>query len=110
MSSNGAVFRVVKDKNYTCINNQIFQETNMSWGAKGLFCQMLSLPENWNFSVSGLCALSKESIYTVKRLLRELSDFGYLQVIKHKPDETNNGRYSYEYIIYESPIKTRWQI
>ena len=102
---NGTKFLVHKNSNYTCINNTVFKEQKMTWAAKGLLCCMLSLPENWDYSIRGLCALSMESRATVQRLLNELQTFGYVKIKKLYPNETNTGRISYEYHIYETPNK-----
>ena len=102
--ANGSVFRVFKNSNYTCINNSIFKETDMSWAAKGLLCCMLSLPENWDYSIRGLCAIGKESRATIHRLLSELQKFGYLEIKKIYPDKSDTGRIKYEYYVYECPM------
>ncbi len=102
---NGTKFLVHKNTNYTCINNTIFKEKKISWAAKGLLCCMLSLPENWNYSIKGLCGLSRESSKTVQRLLKELQKFGYVEIKKIYPKSTTNGRITYEYHIYEIPYK-----
>lgn len=106
--NNGSVIRVKKDKNYTVMCNQHLHVTNMSLKAKGLLSLILALPDNWDYSISGLASLCKESIGTIRNTLDELKELGYIEVIKHNPSEINGGRYSYEYIIYEkskSPMK-----
>ena len=80
---------------------------NMSVQAKGLLSIMLSLPEDWDYSIKGLCAISGESEYSVKMMLKELKDKGYLVVRRLSPDETSNGRIGWEYSVYEQPQKTR---
>ena len=55
-----AVFRVNRNKNYTHMANYHFREKEMSLKAKGLLSLMLSLPEEWDYSVRGLAALSKD--------------------------------------------------
>ena len=96
-----SVIRVEKTKNYTVMSNQHFHVTNMSLKAKGLLSLILSLPDNWEYSISGLSSICKESTGTIKTTLNELKDLGYLDVIKHSPSSDNGGRYTYEYIIYE---------
>lgn len=66
------------DKNFTTVSNQIFKDTRLSFKAKGLFCQILSLPENWQFTVNGLCALADDGRDGVKHGLEELKKYGYL--------------------------------
>ena len=97
-------FRVEKTKNYTVMSNTHLRD-NMSVQAKGLLSIMLSLPEDWDYSIKGLCAISGESEYSVKMMLKELKDKGYLVVRRLSPDETSNGRIGWEYSVYEHPQK-----
>lgn len=83
------------------MSNQHFHVTNMSLKAKGLLSLILSLPDEWDYSISGLCSICKESTTAVRAALDELKQLGYLDVIKHMPDNENGGRYSYEYIVHE---------
>ena len=55
-----AVIRVEKQKNYTVMSNYHLQDGNLSLKAKGLLSMMLSLPEDWIYSVEGLVSLCKE--------------------------------------------------
>ena len=96
-----SVIRVEKTKNYTVMSNQHFHVLNMSLKAKGLLSLILSLPETWEYSISGLSSICKESYGTIRSVLEELKELGYLKVIKHSPSVENGGRYTYEYIIYE---------
>lgn len=92
---------VQKTKDYTIMSNYHFKERKMSLKAKGLLSLMLSLPENWDYSIAGLVAICKENETSIKTALDELKEFGYLEVIKKMPNETNTGRIEYEYIVYE---------
>lgn len=96
-----SVIRVHKTANYTVMSNNHFKEKQMSLKAKGLLSLMLSLPDDWNYSVSGLVTLSKDGKDSVMSALAELEKFGYL-----KRDRTINdkGQFSgIEYNIYELP-------
>lgn len=104
-----AVFRVEKNKNYTIMSNYHFKETNMSLKAKGLLSLMLSLPDNWDYSIAGLVAICKENETSIKSALDELKQFGYLEVIKKMPNETKTGRIEYEYIVYEQKQENKKQ-
>ena len=55
-----AVFKVKKTKNFTIMSNHHLQNRNLSLKAKGLLSYMLSLPEDWDYSLPGLLANSKE--------------------------------------------------
>ena len=93
--------RVHKTKNFTVMSNYHFKEKEMSLKAKGLLSLMLSLPDDWNYSISGLIRLSKDGKDSVMSALAELEKFGYLtrERIKNK-----TGQFSgVEYNIFESP-------
>ncbi len=95
------VIRVNKTKNYTVLSNYHFKEKDMSLKAKGLLSLMLSLPDDWNYSISGLVKLSKDGKDSVMSALSELEKFGYL----HRSRVTNDkGQFSgVEYNIFEQP-------
>lgn len=109
-----SVIRVEKTSNYTVMSNQHFHVLNMSLKAKGLLSLILSLPDNWNYSIAGLCSICKESYGTIRNTLEELKELGYLKVNKQYPCEENGGRITYEYIIYEQSqtpekLKFNWK-
>ena len=95
------VIKVNKTKNYTVMSNYHLKEKEMSLKAKGLLSLMLSLPDNWDYSIAGLVAICKENETAIKSTLEELKEFGYLKVIKKLPNETKSGRIEYEYLVYE---------
>lgn len=96
-----SVFRISKTKNFTVMSNYHFKEKNMSLKAKGLLSLMLSLPDTWDYSVSGLVKLSKDGKDSVMTALAELEKFGYLtreQLVNEK------GQFSgVQYNIFEEP-------
>ena len=87
------------------MSNAHFKEKEMSLKAKGLLSLMLSLPDTWDYSIAGLCAICKENQSAIKSTLSELKHFGYLVVTKKMPNETESGRIEYTYNIYEKPQK-----
>lgn len=93
--------RVHKNGNFTVMSNFHFKEKKMSLKAKGLLSLMLSLPDTWNYSVSGLVTLSKDGKDSVMSALAELEKFGYLT---RERLVNNKGQFSgIEYNIYEQP-------
>ena len=98
-----AVIRINKTTNYTVMSNTHFKERKMSLKAKGLLSMMLSLPPDWDYSISGLTAICKENEGAIKSTLSELKAFGYLVITKKLPNETETGRIEYTYDIYELP-------
>lgn len=97
-----AVIRVNKTSNYTVMSNYHFKD-KMSLKAKGLLSLMLSLPDNWDYSINGLVAICTESETAIKSTLQELKRLGYLEIIKIMPDKSKSGRIEYIYDIYETP-------
>ncbi len=96
-----SIVRVHKTANFTVMSNYHFKERKMSLKAKGLLSLMLSLPDDWNYSVSGLVTLSKDGKDGVMSALGELEDFGYLLRVR---TTDKRGRFSgIEYNIYEHP-------
>lgn len=111
---NSVQFRVDKTSNYTVMSNQHFHVTNMSLQAKGLLSLILSLPNDWDYSINGLVSICMESRYSVKKILTELQNLGYLKINKKYPNQTDSGRIEYEYIIYENSntpekLEFKWQ-
>lgn len=98
-----SVIRVEKTKNYTVMSNYHLKEKKMSLKAKGLLSLMLSLPDDWNYSIAGLVAICKENETAIKSTLKELQEFGYVIVEKIMPDKTESGRIEYVYNIFEKP-------
>mgnify|MGYP003305517553 CR=1 FL=1 len=98
-----AVIRVNKNKDYTVMSNNHFRNKDMSLKAKGLLSLMLSLPDDWDYSINGLVSICKEQESAIKATLSELKELGYLIIRKQMPNETDTGRFEYIYDIYEYP-------
>jgi DnaD/phage-associated family protein len=97
-----AVIRVEKTKNYTVMSNYHLRDKNLSLKAKGLLSFMLSLPEEWDYSVKGLVSCLKEGRDGVQAALMELEQCGYL---KRERARTAEGRLSGAiYTVYEQPM------
>lgn len=96
-----SLFRVHKTKDFTIMSNTHFKERGMSLKAKGLLSLMLSLPDDWNYNIKGLCALSKDGKDSVMSALAELEQFGYLSRTR---EIDSKGRFSgIRYDIFETP-------
>lgn len=95
------VLRKNKKNNYTVIDNHVFMNKELSLKAKGLLCQMLSLPDNWNYSLEGLVTLSSDGISSVRAALKELENHMYFKRRRLYEDGKLSG---VEYIISETPM------
>ena len=98
-----SVIRVHKNKNFTVMSNVHLRDKELSLKAKGLLSIMLSLPDDWSYSISGLCTICKESETAVKSALDELKARKYVVVNREEPSKENGGRIKYNYDVYEEP-------
>ena len=74
-----SVFRVEKNKGYMVMSNHHLRNHTLSLKAKGLLSQMLSLPEDWDYTLQGLAQINKESIDAIREAVRELERAGYIE-------------------------------
>ena len=96
-----SVFRVEKNKGYTVMSNHHLCNHALTLKAKGLLSQMLSLPENWDYTLQGLAQINKESIDAIREAVRELERAGYIKRSRER-DERGCLRGTV-YTIYEQP-------
>ena len=61
-----AVFRVERNRGYTVMSNHHLRNKELSLKAKGLLSQMLSLPEDWDYTLAGLALINKEKIDAIR--------------------------------------------
>lgn len=67
-----------KTKGFFTLYRDSAQDDRLSLEARGLFALMMSLPENWEYSVSGLAVKAGCGKDRIRRILGELQDVGYL--------------------------------
>ena len=96
-----SVFRVEKTKGYTVMSNHHLRNHALSLKAKGLLSQMLSLPDDWDYTLQGLAQINKESIDAIREAVRELERAGYIERSRER-DERGCLRGTV-YTIYEQP-------
>ena len=84
------------------MSNHHLRNTELSLKAKGLLSQILSLPEDWDYTLTGLCHINRESKDAIRTAINELERFGY---ITRRQTTGEGGKFSgNEYVIYESPV------
>ena len=96
-----AVFRVEKNKGYTVMSNHHLRNKELSLKAKGLLSQMLSLPEDWDYTLSGLSYINRESIDAIRTAVWELEKAGY--ITRRQGRDEKGKMTAIEYTIYEQP-------
>jgi len=85
------------------MSNQHFKNKNLSLKAKGLLSLMLSLPEDWDYTIRGLASICKDGVDSVSSALNELEAEGSLIRERIRREDGSLGRM--EYIIHEQPIR-----
>lgn len=95
------VFRVERTKNFTVMSNHHLRDKTISLKAKGLLSQMLSLPNDWDYTLRGLAAINKESIDAVRTAVHELEAAGY--VVRSRIRDERGQLRGCDYFVYEYP-------
>lgn len=96
-----AKFRVEKNKDFTIMSNHHLRNKDLSLKAKGLLSQMLSLPEDWDYTLRGLVAINKEKLEAIRTAVLELEQQGY--ITRQQKREPGGRLSNIEYTIYERP-------
>ena len=96
-----AVFRVERNKGYTVMSNHHLRNKELTLKAKGLLSQMLSLPEDWDYTLAGLSQINREKIDAIREAIKELERAGYI-VRSRERDEKGRLRGA-DYVIFEQP-------
>lgn len=94
-----AVFRIEKTRDFTVMSNHHLRNKNLSLRAKGLLSVMLSLPEEWDYTLKGLAHISKEGVDAIRSAIKELEKFGYIE--RHRK-RNKKGRLKHLSISYTS--------
>lgn len=98
-----AVFRVERTHNYTVMSNHHLRDKSLSLKAKGLLSQMLSLPEDWDYTLAGLAKINAEGRDAIRAAVQELERAGYIR--RSRVRDGKGCLRGTEYVIYERPQK-----
>lgn len=97
-----AVFRVERTQNYTVMSNYHLRDKTISFKAKGLLSLMLSLPEDWDYTLVGLTRISLEGKDAIRAAVVELEKAGY--VTRSRVRNEKGHLQGTEYVIRERPV------
>jgi hypothetical protein len=93
-------FKRRKKASYTTINNTIIKDKRVSLKAKGLFVTVMSLPDDWDFSIDGMAKVLKEGRDAIRSCIMELEQNGYVTRVEFR---TTYGTFDCEYTFEETP-------
>ena len=96
-----AVFRVERTRDYTVMSNHHLRNKSLTLKAKGLLSQMLSLPEDWDYTLKGLAAINRESVDAIRTAVLELEQAGY--IVRARVRDERGCLRGCDYIVYERP-------
>ena len=96
-----SVFRVERNRNYTVMSNYHLRDRRLSLKAKGLLSQMLSLPEDWDYTLGGMAQINREKIDAIRAAVRELEAAGY--IVRSRERDAKGRLRGADYVIYEQP-------
>lgn len=95
-----SIIRVRKDARYFSASNEPFNDTRLSWEARGLMGYLLSKPDGWEVRMADLDKNGPAGSRKLKRMLAELRKCGYMNRIRIKlPD----GTFTWTTEVFESP-------
>lgn len=92
------IIRVKKNTNYTIVSNSVLTTKELSLKAKGLYAYMISLPDDWDFSMAGLEVCLKEGRDAIRSTLKELCEFG---IAVHDKKRAEDGTFTSEITIFQ---------
>lgn len=99
-----AVIRVEKSENYTVMSNYHLDDQRLTLKAVGLLSKILRLPDDWDYTVSGLSRICREGRDAIRTALEELEEAGY---IERRQTHDGGGQFGgNEYVVHETPL---WQ-
>lgn len=98
-----AILRNASKGKYTVLNNGIFRDENLSAKSLGILAKMLSLPDNWEFSETGLCSIfKKDGRSSIRSGLKELEENGYL--VRSRVRDESGKLTSAEWTVSDKPM------
>lgn len=99
------VHREEHNEGFTQVSNAVLRNVNLSWEARGFLCYLLSLPDDWSFSIKGLVKQTGATEHTIKRLVKELQIEGYVVLTRHTNERGKVTKWTWD--IYETGKKVQ---
>jgi predicted transcriptional regulator len=100
-ADNATLYKVQKDCHFTAVSNKLLRSKKLNPKQKGLLLKVMTLPNTWRFSVSGIVAICKEGVSAVKARISELIKIGFLVRTQLRSNETKSRHFEYIYEFFE---------
>ena len=101
---NAVLNRVKKVGNFTMISSKLLRNKEIPNKLLGFLLKVLSLPDYWHFSMSGLKAICKEGKTAVHNAVNKLIDMGYLVRTQLLSNESIHNCFEYVYSFFDVPV------
>ncbi len=99
-----AIFRVEKTRDFTVMSNHHLKNNKLTLKSKGLLSLILSLPEDWDYTLKGLSHICREGVDAIRAAIKELEAEGYIE--RHRLRNIKGQLTEIEYVIHEAPVKS----
>ena len=76
-----SIIRVEKDNNYFAASNEPFNDTSLTWEARGMMGYLLSKPNGWQVRFNDLINKGPAGKYKVRSILKELEQHEFAHQI-----------------------------
>lgn len=96
-----AVFRIAKMSDFTTMSNHHLRNRNLSLKAVGIMSKILSLPDDWDYTLKGLAKLGTDGIDSVRSAIKELEEAGY--IVRRQLRDPRGRLSRNEYLVFEVP-------
>lgn len=102
------IFRTIKNKDhpFVMMDRRPIENSELTWGAKGVLAYLLSRPDNWTVRLRDLCNRSPDGVYKIRGYLRELTSAGHIYR-KKEVDPKTKRIVEYTLEVYELPFSSK---
>lgn len=94
------IIRRRRTRNFTIVENEVFNDERLSLEAMGLLAWLRSRPDDWSLSVEHLRSRFKVGRDSMHKLVRELVEAGWV-TRERKRDETTKAFIGIEYVVLD---------
>ena len=96
-----SIITVKRRKGFTILPNSTLRDKRLSLKTRAILAIMVSVPEDWDFTVSGLASICGAGRDAIRSALRELEEYGYLTRAQRHDESGHFSRN--EYIVTDEP-------
>lgn len=96
-----AILRNKTREQFTVVNSAILKDKTLSLKERGLLITLLSLPDNWDFNLKGICSLFPDGKDSIRAGLSSLQEKGFIRHYRERDEKGHLQSTVWE--VYETP-------